>query len=249
MSNKYKIKIGETKVPEKVIEKHKNFSEVMTSYQQITRPWYKIPLYKNPKAFLGLVMIVALAFLVYEAVTEEEKMDETGGHASAQVFPHKAGNLPQYETLLADSISETLTAEWVEPTEVAMLGQIPGVPAKPVAPRLADSSLYHFDLAFDPADYPELADYGTFVWEYSGTDSDTDPAENSWALEREWESLELVRNLDDSYTLTFSNSAEKFSTLAAPAFSETDYPSAETAYKSQLKEFYAAWSRYLNQGL
>lgn len=247
MSNKYKIKVGETQVPEKVIEKHKNFAEVMTSYREITRPWYKIPLYKNPKAFLGLVMIVALAFLVFEAVSEEEKAAENDGKV-ATVMPNGANSLPEFETLLLDSLNAALPVEAVPPTPEAINGSVPGVPMKPVMPIIADTAAFHFDLSFDPAEYPELSGSQGAVWEYTGTSEEMDPRVNTWALEQEWETIEINRKDDHHFEMIFRNEEKSFITLASPAFGEKYYPAAKEKYKKELRDFYAAWVTYLSQG-
>lgn len=64
---KYKIVKDKTtyEIPsDKVINKYKNFSLLQTQYQEVVkRP--KLPLYKNKKMFLFLLLIFIIAFLVF----------------------------------------------------------------------------------------------------------------------------------------------------------------------------------------
>lgn len=66
-------KENDAKSPSKEsIEKYKNFSHLSHEYDRLTkRP--KVPLYKDKKMFLMLLLIVLVAYLVSEAVSEEKK--------------------------------------------------------------------------------------------------------------------------------------------------------------------------------
>ena len=62
-TKRYRIKVGNTGVPDEVINNHKDFRALITDYQKVTkRP--RQPLYKNPKVFLALVLIALLAWLL-----------------------------------------------------------------------------------------------------------------------------------------------------------------------------------------
>lgn len=73
MKHNYKIQVDAPLPSDEQIAKHKDFNQVMQEYQKFTQPLYKRPLYKNPKVFLGVALIVVIAFLVFEAVDEEKK--------------------------------------------------------------------------------------------------------------------------------------------------------------------------------
>jgi hypothetical protein len=65
---KYKVnRTGEQKLPSKeTIEKYKDFSRLSHEYDRLTkRP--KVPLYKDKRMFLILLLIVLMAFLLAEA--------------------------------------------------------------------------------------------------------------------------------------------------------------------------------------
>lgn len=72
MKNNYKISVGAPQISEDQIDRHRDFESVLQRYNSITQPLYKRPLYKNPKAFLGLVLILVIGALVFIAVKEEK---------------------------------------------------------------------------------------------------------------------------------------------------------------------------------
>jgi hypothetical protein len=73
MKHKYKINIDQPLPGDDKIARHKDFGRILADYHNLTQPIYRKPLYKNPKAFLGLVMIVSIALLVFWTVDEEDK--------------------------------------------------------------------------------------------------------------------------------------------------------------------------------
>lgn len=80
MKHDYKFRVDEPQPSEEDIDRHRNFEGLLNDYRNLTTPLYRRPLYKNPRTFLGLVMILAIGFLVFEAVEEEEtakKLAET----------------------------------------------------------------------------------------------------------------------------------------------------------------------------
>ena len=64
---KYKIN-SNPKKPKKITEndisKYKNFNSLMVSYNDITKR-KKIPLYRNKKVFLFLILLALVAYLLY----------------------------------------------------------------------------------------------------------------------------------------------------------------------------------------
>lgn len=48
------------------IHKYKDFGTLVYNYQKASKPIYKKPLYKDPKTFLILLLIVLLAYLIAE---------------------------------------------------------------------------------------------------------------------------------------------------------------------------------------
>lgn len=92
MKNKYKINIDQPLPSEDKISQHKDFGRILADYHNLTQPIYRRPLYKNPKAFIGLVFILSIAFLVFWAVEQEEK---------EKAKTEEAAKMPQ-ELLLAE---------------------------------------------------------------------------------------------------------------------------------------------------
>jgi hypothetical protein len=73
MKHKYKINIDPPVPSDAQIDRHKDFGRTLAAYHNLTQPIYRKPLYKNPKAFMGLVLIFTIAALVFWAVEDEEK--------------------------------------------------------------------------------------------------------------------------------------------------------------------------------
>lgn len=53
------------------LSRYKDMGRLLYSYQKATRPLYKRPLYKDPRAFLAILLIVLLAVLISEAMEKE----------------------------------------------------------------------------------------------------------------------------------------------------------------------------------
>lgn len=58
--------------PPEVIDKYKDFNKLRTQYSDITKP-PKLPLYRNRKLFLFLLLIGLLAWLIAESIKEEKE--------------------------------------------------------------------------------------------------------------------------------------------------------------------------------
>jgi hypothetical protein len=69
---KYTFKTDSPPPSDEQIGKHKDFVKLRANYTSATQR-SKIPLYKNKKAFLALVLIVLLAFLIAEFSKETKK--------------------------------------------------------------------------------------------------------------------------------------------------------------------------------
>ncbi len=53
------------------IMKYKDFGQLTTNYQEVINRVHKKPLYKDPKAFITLVLAIIILYLVLEAVNED----------------------------------------------------------------------------------------------------------------------------------------------------------------------------------
>lgn len=62
---KYKVNNDQQKPSKKEVQQYKNFAQLKHQYDRFTkRP--KKPFYKDPKLFLGLVVIVIIVYLIFE---------------------------------------------------------------------------------------------------------------------------------------------------------------------------------------
>jgi hypothetical protein len=76
MSRRYRISPqGPPPLTDAEIAKHKDARRLIYNYHRATKPLYKRPLYKDPKAFVALLIIVLLAILLAEAV-EQDNVEE-----------------------------------------------------------------------------------------------------------------------------------------------------------------------------
>jgi hypothetical protein len=60
----YKFDLHPKEPSDEQITRHKDFNKVLQNYQKMTRPLYQTPLYKNPKVFLWLFLILLVIYLV-----------------------------------------------------------------------------------------------------------------------------------------------------------------------------------------
>jgi len=54
------------KLSDQQIDKHKNFKRLIHEYQITTTPLYKTPLYKNKRAFLVILLLILLVYIIME---------------------------------------------------------------------------------------------------------------------------------------------------------------------------------------
>jgi hypothetical protein len=73
---KYKFHINPKPPAEEQVNRHKDFKKLVYNYQRMTKPLYKKPLYKDKKAFLILLLILLIAYLVAEFSEQEKKTNE-----------------------------------------------------------------------------------------------------------------------------------------------------------------------------
>jgi hypothetical protein len=72
--SKYKFDKNKKPLPDDAeISKYKDFGKLVHNYQRATKPLYHKPLYKQPKVFIFLVMIVLLAILLAKVSEKEQK--------------------------------------------------------------------------------------------------------------------------------------------------------------------------------
>lgn len=77
---KYKLNTDNNpKLPsDESIEKQKDFGKLFHEYEDFTKRPQK-PMYKNPKYFLLLLVVLLLAYLIFEVVNKENEGDNKKG--------------------------------------------------------------------------------------------------------------------------------------------------------------------------
>ena len=73
---KYKFNTGIKEPSEEKIAKHKDFKKLRANYDEAVKPLYKRPLYKDPKAFVVLLVIGLLTYILVEIFDKEHKDEE-----------------------------------------------------------------------------------------------------------------------------------------------------------------------------
>ena len=79
MKKQYRIgrKEGSSVPKEQDVSRYKDMGKLMYAYEHATRPLYKKPLYKDPKAFLAILIIVLLAILLADVADREPSDTDT----------------------------------------------------------------------------------------------------------------------------------------------------------------------------
>lgn len=74
---KFRLKNRESEeLSDQEIAKFKDFDRVVTNYDKALASIHKKPLYKQPRTFIILVIIVLMAYLISEATKESDPPEE-----------------------------------------------------------------------------------------------------------------------------------------------------------------------------
>lgn len=73
----YKVKIGKPEISDEKILKHRDFKKLRANYDKAVRPLYKTPLYRDKKAFLALLLILLLTYIIAEITSKEKEGEKT----------------------------------------------------------------------------------------------------------------------------------------------------------------------------
>ncbi|MBL4624194.1 MAG: hypothetical protein JKY42_03505 [Flavobacteriales bacterium] len=68
---KYKLHKEEPEVTEQEINKYKDFSRFKANYEGVVRDRHKLPLYKNKKMLLALLMLLMIIWLLMKSDKKE----------------------------------------------------------------------------------------------------------------------------------------------------------------------------------
>ena len=68
---KYKLNKEEQHISKDDLAKYKDFSRFKANYEEVTKNRHKVPLYKNPKMFLALVIVVLIVYLLTKGDNDE----------------------------------------------------------------------------------------------------------------------------------------------------------------------------------
>ena len=71
MKKEYRIRDGAAPT-EAELRRYRDFGKLVYQHQRMTRPLYKRPLYRDPRALLVIIVIALLAVLIAQEVEKEE---------------------------------------------------------------------------------------------------------------------------------------------------------------------------------
>jgi len=70
----YKFNINPKEPGKEQIDRNRDFGKVLQNYQRMTHPLYRTPLYRYRKIFLGVIIVLSVAWMVIEFGEHENKM-------------------------------------------------------------------------------------------------------------------------------------------------------------------------------
>jgi len=73
---RYKIDKKKVKLSDEQVNGHKDFPKLVGNYERMTKPLYKKPLYKDPKALIALLLILTLVYLISIMDDEEQQRQD-----------------------------------------------------------------------------------------------------------------------------------------------------------------------------
>ncbi|MBL4652781.1 MAG: hypothetical protein JKY53_07940 [Flavobacteriales bacterium] len=68
---KYKLHKNESKITDQEVDNYKDFSQFRANYDDMVRNRHKVPLYKNKKMLLALLMILLVIWLLTKSDKKE----------------------------------------------------------------------------------------------------------------------------------------------------------------------------------
>lgn len=84
MKHRYHIsKEGRKELTDEEIAKYRDPKKLLYNYQKAASQLHKKPLYKDPKSFIVLILIVALAIFIAEAVEKDRTKGNQGTEQQA----------------------------------------------------------------------------------------------------------------------------------------------------------------------
>lgn len=101
-----------------------------------------------------------------------------------------------------------------------------------IAPEKSDTAKYHFDIAVDSVEFPELTTYKGTLFEVDKKEKDFNPLYASAT----WNDISLEKGKQEGcYLMTLSKGAESHTFQAKPVLGNSDYDKALEVYKSKMK--------------
>ncbi len=114
--------------------------------------------------------------------------------------------------------------------------KLPPVPTKPLK---YDENKFVFDLDVNYKKFPELRAYHGVVWQYDGSNPNTDPEKNAWVFEEDWKEVDIqaVDASKGKYELTLKAFEKSFSTEVCPVLKGKEFEKALADFNNKTSEY------------
>lgn len=110
---------------------------------------------------------------------------------------------------------------------------------KPDLPAEMDKSLPVYDLSFDEIKNPELATFRNVLWQYAGTDSKLNPANNSWVFENKWDEYKMTCTDPETpvFQLYVKSQNRTFTTSIKPVLTGENAKKGRSVFEKMMKNY------------
>ena len=107
----------------------------------------------------------------------------------------------------------------------------------PIKPAQFDKNKAVLNFDINLKAFPELANLGGIMWQYTGNDAQKDPIRQKWIFSEEWDFAEIQPLEGGQYQLLLRNENKTFSTSVIPSQKGEDFEQALASYQQNLKEY------------
>lgn len=196
------------------------------------------PVFMNPEKKVDVELATkddGTRYNLYELDTVNKNWDYKGKDKV------KKENPQDYKTYSsADSISAPISPQQIKAEQLAkevetIKKEIAKIEKeKPVEPRKADAKKYHFNIDFDPKEFPELTVYKEVKFEVGVENRNF----SSKFYNIAWESVTLSENkTQTNYTMTLIKGKEKYNFVVSPVFDGKNYEKAVQEHKQKFQQY------------
>lgn len=165
-----------------------------------------------------------------------------GKNLQVSMASFKAGNNFNFYAL------DTLEKNWenigsLSPTinqkkkkEIEALG---ACPTKPIEPKEYDGKTPLFDIDADYTGLTELQEFSGVVWQYAGTNGESDLTKNNWVYKHSWTSANIKPFDKDNglYSLSLKGNKRDFTTIVSPVLKGKNFAEQMSRFQEKMESY------------